>query len=100
MKSHDLKRLPLLVAGLLLIALLTAFTIAGAPHTLELSWFTVDGGGNGQDCFSNLSGLRLCGTAGQPDAGAAQAGTFILNSGFWVGGRLAQYRLLLPLTMK
>src|SRR5687767_8324485 len=46
----------------------------------NLSWSTVDGGG-----ATPVSGgvFSLNGTAGQPDAGAANGGTFALASGFW-----------------
>lgn len=89
-----------LLIGALIATLLTAFAVVRSPQALELPWYTVDGGGGGRDCFGGASGLRLCGTIGQPDAGAAQAGTLKLQSGFWSGGRLAEYRNLLPLMRK
>ncbi|MBU0490428.1 MAG: hypothetical protein KKB13_01135 [Chloroflexi bacterium] len=65
----------------------------GGPY--NLTWWTVDGGGD------RLTGgsYVLVGTAGQPDAAATSGGTYVLAGGFWPGGA-AQYRLYLPLTLK
>jgi hypothetical protein len=49
----------------------------------DLSWYTVDGGG---DVATMSDSYTLSGTIGQPDAGAMTGGTFSLNGGFWVGG--------------
>jgi hypothetical protein len=47
----------------------------------DLSWFTVDGGG---DMWTTGSTFELSGTVGQPDAGVKMiGGTFELNGGFW-----------------
>ena len=53
----------------------------------DLSWFTVDGGG---DMFTTGGGnFELSGTIGQPDAGPASGpmigGGFELVGGFWAG---------------
>jgi uncharacterized repeat protein (TIGR01451 family) len=66
-----------LLAGLLGLA---AAAPAGA-QTYELSWWTVDGGGV---VGASNGPFTLSGTAGQPDAGPAQAGgTYTLAGGFW-----------------
>jgi len=73
------------------IVLLTSVTLgvlggsggaALAAGSLDLSWFTIDGGGG----TSTGGGLALSGTIGQPDAGAASGGAFVLAGGFWSGG--------------
>ena len=50
---------------------------------LDLSWHTVDGGGQ---TFSSGGEFDLGGTIGQADAGAAMSGgSFELRGGFWAG---------------
>ncbi len=50
-------------------------------QTLEMTWFTIDGGGG-----ILLSGdLELAGTIGQPDAGVMTSGDLVLEGGFWAG---------------
>lgn len=103
MRRNSTYRLVFLIGCLLLLWLLVGFAAYHAPLALTLPWETIDGGGGGGGsggCFDNPNGLQLCGTAGQPDAGAAQAGTFDLHSGFWSGGRLALHRNMLPLVRK
>src|SRR5258706_16164272 len=58
---------------------------AGAARAqLSMNWFTVDGGGG---TSSNVAGLSLSFTIGQPDAGPAMTGgALTLTGGFWVGG--------------
>jgi hypothetical protein len=69
-------------------ALLTILALAVAPAALaqdfDLSWYTVDGGG---DMFSVGGNFDLSGTIGQPDAGPVMTGgNFTLAGGFWPGG--------------
>ncbi len=67
--------------------------VAGAPGPLtaqtggpfDLSWSTVDGGG---DTASTGGAYELSGTAGQPDAGPLAGGDYVLHGGFWYGGAL------------
>ena len=63
---------------LLLIPVLFV-SIAHAEYLI--SWYTIDGGG-GQ---SSGGPYVLVGTIGQPDAGLASGGEFVLNSGYWAG---------------
>ena len=58
--------------------LLTAVT-AAQGSTYDLSWWTVDGGG---DTFSTSGGYELGGTAGQADAGTLSGGSYTLDGGF------------------
>jgi hypothetical protein len=76
MSGTSLRALPSAIAILCL-----ACGTAGA--TLQLGWFTVDGGG-ATACVGGT--LALGGTAGQPDAGTLSQGAYILRGGFWKGG--------------
>jgi len=69
---------------------------ASAQGGYTLDWWTVDGGGA---IFSTGGAYTLGGTVGQVDAGVLSAGAYTLVGGFW-GGRLAQYRLHLPLVLR
>ncbi len=64
-------------------ALITAGVVASDPRggdELELSWFTIDGGGA---MLSTGGDLELSGTIGQPDAGVLTGGDLTLSGGFW-----------------
>jgi hypothetical protein len=58
--------------------------VAGAvvvAQNLDLSWYTIDGGG---EMFSSGGTLELSGTIGQPDAGVVMTGGDLeLIGGFW-----------------
>ncbi len=55
---------------------------ATSAYDLELSWFTIDGGGGA----SSGGTLQLTGTIAQPDADVPlTGGTFELVGGFWPG---------------
>mgnify|MGYP000879470106 CR=1 FL=1 len=72
--------------NVILTAVVLAAGLFGPAATLadtyDLSWFTVDGGG---DMFATNGGFELSGTIGQPDAGAVilSGGSFELTGGFW-----------------
>ncbi len=63
------------------------FMLAGvfiARGDYDLSWSTIDGGGQ---MWSTGGGYELGGTVGQPDAGVAlTGGGWTLTGGFWPGG--------------
>jgi hypothetical protein len=85
-----------LVASLVLI-LVSA--VLAAPETLDLSWWTVDGGGGA----SQGGGYTLNSTTGQPDAGILMSGeVYSLAGGYWGFG--AQHRdgekIFLPLVTR
>ncbi len=65
--------IPLIAAGLGAHAALAQY---------DLSWWTVDGGGQ---MFSTGGGYELGGTIGQPDASVTvmTGGTYSLSGGFW-----------------
>ena len=68
-------------------------------QSYELSWWTVDGGG---ETFSTGGGYFLGGTSGQPDAGVLTGGNYSLDGGFWMGGVTVggTYSIHLPLVLR
>ena len=78
--------------GLLLLA---SVTLAQSDDGYDVSWWTVDGGG---DVLSG-GGYTLQGTAGQPDAGALSGDGYTLSGGFWATGG-AEYKMYLPLLLR
>jgi hypothetical protein len=92
----------LVLTGLLVLAslLLSVITRALEPtQVYDLSWHTIDGGGH---TWSAGGSYTLGGTAGQPDAGNLDGGTYTLSGGFWPGGSPAEvvYRVYLPLILR
>jgi hypothetical protein len=69
------------VAFLLLAAAL--FLPRPAWGVLDLTWYSIDGGG-ATACAGGT--FTLGGTIGQPDAGLLTAGSYTLGGGFWRGG--------------
>ncbi len=65
-----------------ILVLLTA--VAAIGQTYDLSWYTVDGGG---EMFTTGGDFELSGTIGQPDANVLvmTGGDFELSGGFWPG---------------
>ena len=64
--------------------LVTITAIAGALGDYDLSWYTIDGGG---ETFSTGGDFEHGGTIGQPDANTTvmTGGNFELAGGFWPG---------------
>ena len=65
-----------------IIALMLAMSFAadaGDPQTLEIPWYSIDGGGG----TSEGGQFSVAGTIGQHDAGAMTGGGFSLAGGFW-----------------
>ena len=87
----------LLTSALLL--LLTGAVLAQTGGGYDLTWSTIDGGG---ETFSTGGGYSLGGTMGQPDAGLLTGGEYTLGGGFWGGGALAgeAYEIYLPLVVR
>ena len=81
-----------LLAALLLVVTVSAQTGGG----YDLTWSTIDGGGQ---TFSTGGDFALGGTIGQADAGALQGGEFTLAGGFWTDTTVF-YQVLLPLVLK
>jgi hypothetical protein len=70
---------PVLAAGLLLVVT-TVWTWAQVGGGFDLSWSTVDGGGNTASTSGQFS---MGSTTGQPDAGSMSGGGFSWTGGFW-----------------
>ena len=60
------------------LSLITATFAAAQDY--DLSWYTIDGGG---EMFTTGGDYELSGTIGQPDAGELSGGSFQLTGGFW-----------------
>ncbi len=89
--------LPLLAAAMLMAP---AGLIALAQGGYELSWWTVDGGGQ---TYSSGGGYELGGTIGQPDAGVLSGGDYTLAGGFWQRGASSEpptHYIFLPLVLR
>ena len=89
------KRL-VLVAALLTLLFVLSSALAQADDGYDLSWWTVDGGGQ---TFSSDGRYSLGGTIAQPDAGILEGGGYTLVGGFW-GAAPVQYLLRLPLALR
>jgi hypothetical protein len=65
----------------LLAVVFAALGTVLACADVDLSWYTIDGGGG---MWTNGGAFELSGTIGQPDAGTAMTGgSFSLTGGFW-----------------
>ena len=84
---------------LALAALLLVAGGAAAQSGYDLSWWTVDNGG---ETFSTGGGYSLGGTIAQPDAGLLTGLGYRLEGGFWIGGAPpgSVYRVYLPVVMR
>jgi hypothetical protein len=76
------RMLTTLTTALAVLACSAALVYAQVGGGFDLSWSTVDGGG---ETFSTGGSYELGGTIGQPDAGTLTGGTFTLDGGFWGG---------------
>ena len=79
--------------------LLSLGLVGLAENGYELSWWTVDDGGQ---MYSIGGGYELGGTIGQPDAGVLTGGGYTLGGGFGRGGAviLPPFRVYLPLVRR
>ncbi|MBN2149618.1 MAG: hypothetical protein JW726_19680 [Anaerolineales bacterium] len=86
-----------------MFVLLGALALGGVVHAqtgggYDLSWFTIDSGG---ETFSSGGGYSLGGTIGQADAGAMHGGGYVLAGGFWPDTHIeAAYTFHLPLVSR
>ena len=83
----------LILASLLLLG---GAALAQGGDGYNLTWWTVDGGGQ---TFSTGGSYSLGGTIGQPDAGLLTGGGYQLSGGFWSGGT-AVYQVYLPIVVR
>ena len=74
---------------------LLLFVLAPRVHaaTLDLPWFTFDGGGQ----TSSAGSLAVSGTIGQPDTGFSCGGSFTIEGGFWASQTISLPRLAIRL---
>ena len=77
---------PLLYLLLALVLILVTSSALAGVEVFSLPWWSVDGGGG----TSSGGAYTLHGSAGQPDAGRMQGGSFSLAGGFWGGGTAPQ----------
>lgn len=85
---------------LLVILILSATTaLAESQGGYDLSWNTVNGGGQ---TFSTGGPYILGATIGQADAGMLSGGSYTLGGGFWGGGEVvvSQSRICLPMVLR
>ena len=69
-------------ARLAVLAILCSTALASAQD-FDLSWFTIDGGG---EMFTTGGVFELSGTIGQPESGVVMSGgVFEMSGGFWPG---------------
>jgi hypothetical protein len=84
------------LAVLCVLALVTGIAVAQGGY--ELSWWTVDGGGQ---IFSTGGSYSLGETIGQPDAGLLTGEGYRLEGGFWTGAAAGGvYGVYLPLVLR
>ena len=86
----------LLILLLLLTVLVAVGVVLAAPDSINVFWWTVDGGG------AELSGgsYKLHGTTGQADAGVSGNGRYSLNGGYWNPKTSHANTVYLPIVIK
>jgi hypothetical protein len=92
MRSKSIHKAIWILAALLLLAVGVA-----AQGRYDMSWWTVDGGGQ---ALAAGQAYSLAGTIGQPDAGPLEGAGYRLDGGFWGGLVTARYPLYLPLIVR
>jgi hypothetical protein len=65
--------------GSLYLLLWACAASVASAQSLEINWFTIDGGGGA----STGASYSLSGTIGQPDVGEMSGGNFSVTGGFW-----------------
>ena len=89
----------LLPMGIVLVVFVLVVSVAFAQTGVgyDLSWWTVDGGGD----VSTGGQYALSGAVGQPDAGTLKSGEYTVAGGFFAGGSSTNLDLnvYLPITI-
>lgn len=82
---------------LVVVALVGSVAVAQTGGAYDLSWWTVDGGGD----RSAGGSYTLSGAAGQPDAGTQHGGEYTVTGGFFAGGGSTTFdtNVYLPITV-
>ena len=78
--------------------LIASIALAQDGGGYDLSWWTVDGGGDIAEAGSP-SPYALDATIGQPDARVWRGGGYTLAGGFW-GSGAAQHSIFMPLVLR
>ena len=79
----------------MMIGLLAVVAVSGAD--LDLTWWTIDGGGW---MWSTGGDYSLGGTIGQADAGVMSGGEYVLTGGFWSRVPRQEHVVYLPLVLR
>jgi hypothetical protein len=93
-------RRTLFVAFTILAMLAVASLASAQSGELDLTWFTIDGGGT---TSSTGDGFAITGTIGQPEPGSLSGDVYTLEGGFWgvaAGSGAPVSRVYLPLIRK
>jgi len=85
----------LLIIISVMVLLVVPIAAAQSGDGYDLTWNTVDNGG---EMFSVGGGYSMGSTIGQPDAGTLSGGGYTLAGGFW--GGIAQFNIFLPLILR
>ncbi len=97
-----MKRTTIFLTISLLLALATLWStvtaVAEPRDGYDVTWWTVDGGGQSASSGGDYS---LAGTIGQPDAGPTLiGGSYTLAGGFWGAGAAAGSHIYLPIVLR
>jgi hypothetical protein len=91
-----MKRYNWLVWCIVILGMSVAVAYAQTGGGYDLTWNTIDSGGNA----STGGSYTLMGTLGQPEAGALGGGNYVLVGGFGGGLGPAQYFIYLPIVLR
>lgn len=102
-QSMDLHRAVwILLAACCVLGATMPLALAQNGGEYDLSWWTLDGGGDAL-AGSGTSGLyTLIGASGQPDAGVLAGGGYTLEGGFWTSVGIAEieHTIYLPVVLR
>ena len=87
------RRVAVMALAILALAVITATVSAQTGGGYDLTWYTIDGGGE----TVSGGGYTLVGTVGQADAAQVSGGGYVLQGGFWSGGI---HTIFLPLILR
>jgi len=79
--------------ALLILLAFSLFSIAAPAQSYDISWFTIDGGGN----VSTGATYSVTGTIGQADAGTLTGGSYSIIGGFWGFAGNSSAPLIVPI---
>ena len=91
----DARRIVRILGLALAMLLVAAAVIVQSDGSVNLDWWTSDGGGG----TSQGGDYTLSGTIGQVDTATLSGGEYVLSGGFW-GGPVIRYRVFEPAVHK